>query len=357
MGASAPDRLDYHEVWFDVGGRNHGQVFDHHSGETEERSTLGLVLKRGSELAAAYQSSDKQLTFVTHVSPDIDGISAVWLFREMVSGSVLGNEPWLVQLARRVGDHDQGFEGTMPPLEDGFIHFIAALTLSGPDDNEKMTAGLKFMDTMAGFHADKSKVNIAEYIPSGETTQLIAKALEAYDNDKNRADTDTILLTHSESGKDVMVDALFITDPTSTLFKHFARRDVVNSRYQKGFQFLCISLSIETEETNNELWRHVISVVPETSCALKGLGRLFEEAEQNLEEGSGVPLLPGRERLEKGKGRFGGNIASPWYDGRGHNFTIIDAPSVLVDGKPKCASRLKPENIRNIIYDWSEHRS
>ena len=101
------------------------------------------------------------------------------------------------------------------------------------------------------------------------------------------------------------------------------------------------------------LSRYILSTNPITDFHLQGLGRMLELHEQEAENRQQNTLLPGRERVGDGKGRHGYNVASPWYDGRGHNFTIIDCPGVTVDQQILYASCLSVTEIRETVQAYS----
>jgi hypothetical protein len=72
----------------------------------------------------------------------------------------------------------------------------------------------------------------------------------------------------------------------------------------------------------------VLSVTPESGASLRGLGALLDRAEADrrrqrhgvddraIEPKTRAPLPP----------RPGYDNADPWYDGRAHGYTIVDAP-------------------------------
>ena len=45
-------------------------------------------------------------------------------------------------------------------------------------------------------------------------------------------------------------------------------------------------------------------------------------------------------------------MTSPWYNGRGHHFTIIDSPAVTVGGQKLYASSLTPGEIFNVVQAY-----
>jgi len=89
-----------------------------------------------------------------------------------------------------------------------------------------------------------------------------------------------------------------------------------------------------------------------TGFNLNGLGWLLEQLEQEAENRSQFPLLPGRNRVSPGTGRFGYNVVSPWYDGRGHNYTIVDSPAVTFNNQEICGSALPEEDVLAAVQNF-----
>ena len=121
-----------------------------------------------------------------------------------------------------------------------------------------------------------------------------------------------------------------------------AREDREHSPQRRGFSLLLISRNATPPGYPIPLYRHIISTDPRSGADLQGLGKQLEALEQAAEEQGGWPLRGGRERVAPGTGRHGYNLASPWYDGRGHQFTIVDSPSIRIDDQLLCASCLTP---------------
>src|SRR5262249_51371382 len=127
------------------------------------------------------------------------------------------------------------------------------------------------------------------------------------------------------------VDALFVRDVQNAedpercvFFKDWARSDTQRPSDGKGFVALCV---FSTEGPNRPR-RAIISVAPDSDVCLRGLAALLEESESRRRREvygvddrvtdltAGVPRVP----------RPGYANADPWYDGRGHEYTIVDAP-------------------------------
>jgi hypothetical protein len=127
------------------------------------------------------------------------------------------------------------------------------------------------------------------------------------------------------------VEALFVRDahhegdPERCLFfRDWARSDARRCRNGKGFVALCLFQS----ERARQKRRCVISVAPDSKASLRGLGERLDAAESarrraiHGEDDRVKDPVTGAARPP----RPGYANADPWYDGRGHHFTIVDAP-------------------------------
>jgi hypothetical protein len=107
------------------------------------------------------------------------------------------------------------------------------------------------------------------------------------------------------------ISLLTVRDPTSALFKVWARQDRRHAPDGHGF----VMTSVQYGEH-----RFVVSVDPAAGVWLRGLGAALDRAETVKRARLGQPRT--------GPIRPGYDNADPWYDGRAaiHNYTIIDAP-------------------------------
>jgi hypothetical protein len=107
-------------------------------------------------------------------------------------------------------------------------------------------------------------------------------------------------------------------------FKDWARTDAAHSPNGKGFAALCVFHS----EGPGQERRCILSVTPDSGATLRGLGALLDGAEADrrrqvfgmddrvTDPATGQPKPP----------RSGYSNSDPWYDGRGHAYTIVDSP-------------------------------
>jgi hypothetical protein len=89
-----------------------------------------------------------------------------------------------------------------------------------------------------------------------------------------------------------------------------------------------VALSVFVSEGARQKRRCILSVTPDSGASLRGLGALLDETESRrrielhgiddrvTDLTTGAALAP----------RPGYGNADPWYDGRAHGYTIVDAP-------------------------------
>lgn len=135
----------------------------------------------------------------------------------------------------------------------------------------------------------------------------------------------------SLKGHGKLVDGVIFYNPSSFLFKEFARSDVLSPSLKNGYTLMIV------HNDREGIGQHVISVDPASECSLEGLGALLEEKERLAEQGTDArKRKTGKERIYEEPGRHGYGVNDPWYDGRGHFHTIIDTPrsgSLLTDAE------------------------
>jgi hypothetical protein len=114
-------------------------------------------------------------------------------------------------------------------------------------------------------------------------------------------------------------------DPDRCLFfKDWARSDERRCPNGRGF----VGLSVFTSASANETRRCILSVTPNSGASLRGLGGLLDQAEgKRRREVYGVDDRVRDPATGQAKQpRPGYDNADPWYDGRAHAYTIVDAP-------------------------------
>jgi hypothetical protein len=347
-GTPAPDPVPPGTVWLDVGDRLSVGAIDHH-GTPTDAGTAATAFSRRGDLLAPHLAAATLREVVTHRRPDLDAVAAAWVTVRMAERA-LPDAAAVAALVAAVDRHDQGHRLSERPEDDWSV--VMRLAMAGPDgDDGLVRRGLSLMDRTASVLARGGDLTAAaQMIADADLRTRIARAGEAYAADRS-AGVRVRQTVPATSGGVRMVDALHLLSPSSELFKEFARTDRAGSDDGRGFALLLVSWPARKGPGGRPRWRHVASVDPTSGLHLSGLGAALEAAETAAEDRSGAPLPPGRERVPPGTGRNGAATLSPWYDGRGHGFGIVDCPSVTIDGTPSLSSLLTPDEFRAIVSD------
>lgn len=372
MGTVAPTKLDRNEIWLDVGSRDSDQIFDHHSDSIKGQSTTEIVFKKFEKNVSNYKDLSS-IVCVLHNNPDLDAITSFWLVTKIFENNVFCNSnKSLGIIVKHVTENDQGLTKTKQPDSCWPIvmRLIIGSDLDKLSDEETVYEGSKFIDrTFELLTSGEEISHIAKQLLTNNVRFLISSATRSYLDDLKKAFRFQINLPlydnlyeeqiidnnpRGEAYKSTrwaLADVIYFQDATSRLFKELARGDVENSFMGQGFAMLITS---ETKITG-EYYRYRISTDPITGFHLDGLGNLLEKTEQKKESKSNAKLLDkGRERINEGDGRFGYNLYSPWYDGRGHRFTIIDSPNRISKYGEIVASVLNPTEVLDVIWDYGD---
>jgi hypothetical protein len=138
-------------------------------------------------------------------------------------------------------------------------------------------------------------------------------------------------------------DVQGINDPGRCLFfKDWARSDADRAGNGQGF----IALSVFQSEGTRRLRRCILSVTPDSGVSLRGLGERLDRAEGERrreihgEDDRVIDPVSGTSRPP----RAGYTNADPWYDGRAHGYTIVDAP--------RSGTRLTADEIEAIFLQF-----
>jgi len=111
-----------------------------------------------------------------------------------------------------------------------------------------------------------------------------------------------------------VADALVYRNPSCNFFKIWARHDYVHSPSGTGFQILLVIW----HDSRTPWQRYIISTEPRGKYSLRFLGDVL-----NFHEKRARAV---QDRRQQGAVRPGYDMPDPWYDGRSHNYTIVDTP-------------------------------
>jgi hypothetical protein len=349
FGFTAPAALvGQDRLFLDVGNRLAAGVIDHHHLRGADGPTVRLVRDRAELIDAAVnpaRAADKPFTIVLHQNPDLDAVVSAAL----AVGYLATRDfpPHIDALIRYVDRSDSG--ESCVSLEKPFTLYsafqrIAARSIAAGDSPEErwratVRDGIALVKYVLG-EIERTGAPIEEIDPF--QSQLISPADCASvlaDADRYRAKLAAPatqarrcrLRLKGRSGGEVGVEGLVVrnvqntSDPARcTYFKDWARSDTNGSRDGRGFA----ALSVFMPEEAGSPRRCILSVTPGCGASLEGLGKLLDEAESARRENvlgaddrktdpaTGSVLVP----------RPGYDSADPWYDGRSHDYTIVDAP-------------------------------
>jgi hypothetical protein len=350
FGEKAPESLT-DRLYLDVGNDLRPGVIDHHQRVAYAGSTTGLVRVHTPLLEGAlapHRRPEDPFTIVLHEQPDLDGVAASYLARAYLTTGAFpqGSEA----LGRYLDLIDQGALGMS--LANPFSLYAAYQVLLGrllrlqwntPQEQwqERVTRGLELVGYVVAeaARADVPLPLVDAFRCPGLFTEE-DRAEVASDRDRyqrklanpNCRARRVLLHLPGEFGGQEAAETLLVrdvqnaSDPEACLFfKDWARTDAEHCPNGKGFVGLSVFMSKSAEEKR----RCILSVTPGKGVTLEGLGALLDQAESERRKQAyhgvddrvthpvtGQPIPP----------RPGYANADPWYDGRAHGYTIIDAP-------------------------------
>ena len=370
-------------VFVDVGGSPCAGVIDHHSGGSDECAASAVQARReavynhllGPWLAKHPEGrvpagTTWQPTIVTHASPDWDALVATWLVvslveegdfpegaaalvaysREIDQGRfVLGSDPDAVlapHLAYLAMQHlavHGGPAADETTLERGFGLLRAILAAIKEAAGHPPRHPSAFRPGSPGATAWSTRPELSD------VAQFLREDRARFEEDMHARSADCREIELPESGGQgtLRVPAWVARRPTkSALNKYWVRAAGAplfvcpyEGRDSRGgaaespdavFPRVVVSLDPN--------WAEPAEDGPGRRPLLRGLGYALEKAEARKRKGLGADAERG------GPPRFPGGYCDnrdPWYDGRGHGWTIVDAPA--------CGSRLSYGEILHVV--------
>ncbi len=314
------------QLILDVGNQLGPGIIDHHGTHSEKECATSLLVKYPQyALNHLGNTVIDKITFVTHIHPDFDAVTAIFLAHHLLTQKHF--PPFSNIIANYTRDIDMGICSRYPGDRVTIYSIFTALSKIVRQDKQKLTNPKKIYHAIVdqGFqlwHYALSVMNnrtdlhtsqiFQRYHPFQQAQELIEADYQLYLEDLSRC-TKTRIYVHQHSPKIKReVDALFITNPKSLLFRVWARNDRLHPLEKNGYIMLAVNYGHK---------RYVISTDPKKKeLDLKGLGDMLEKAETIKR------IKAGGKR--QGKSRPGYGSPDPWYDGRNslHSYTIIDTP-------------------------------
>ncbi len=374
----APQRVtnpSYGTIYFDLGGSCTHGIIDSHQSEDVAGSTAELVLRfpefvYGHLMNAWLQRRDDgqviqgrvwSPALVTHRNPDFDGLVSTFLIQEIVENGTF--PACAAALATYVSLVDQGrialdpaSQGSQQPsMYSLHLGYLALQNLSPPQGHERqqwcLERGLTmlrhtlavmqsrrtpgrpwkaedFFQSATSASPDPGCPDFAAWSQREEFADVVAlidQDCAAFAEDQGDA---TLLTVHLPA-----VGAVDTAIPVPTFVAQRQPRSKLNKYWVRaaGYPFFICPYDLPIRGTTAEQARRVIlSLDPlwrdgtGRAVSLRGLGAALERAECRLRERS--PLGDTRDRTPRWPDGSVNN-ADPWYDGRGHEYTIVDSPA------------------------------
>jgi len=347
-------------VYLDVGGQAMAGVIDHHA-SVGDGSTAHVLIDRpdlaynhlmGPWLALRQRGQSVAGThwnprLVTHFNPDWDSVVAAHLLMRLVMDGEF--PPYAHALAAYANLVDHGRSRVNRAFPESLLcpHFAHAVTsLVRPTDAaELMKSGLALLDRVLddlqaalgprpAWHISLFEVRPDNLAPTywradprfSPLAEFLLAEPSRFAADRAQGEVIVAPLPAAE-GVDAIPVPIFVSHAalTSPLADYFLREEGIPALIRP------LSTSIRAIESNSETHfpRVIVTVDPDgwstdgRRLNLRGLGYSLERAEMRWrsQEGRTDPR-GGPPRWDDGSCV----VADPWYDGRGHDFTIVDSP-------------------------------
>jgi hypothetical protein len=350
-GEKAPAFVEgCNRLYLDVGNQLGPGVIDHHHLPAYAGSAAGLVVANPELVLQALKpvrGAGDPFCIVLHQHPDMDCLASAWLAIRVVSAGAL---PEGAELLSRYADRiDQGYPGMS--LEQPFSLYAACMFLAhrlsqrewnDPRQqwNTYVAEALSVIDHVMGKVAGQG-VSLFE-VDAFECPGLfgrrdrdeITRDMERYRRKLADLNTHTRRITlrlPGQFGGLSEVNTLMVRnvqnadDPDRVMFfKDWARTDKASAPGGKGFEALSVFESGSGAAGN----RCIVSVTPQSGVCLRGFGAILDRMESDerikrcgMDDREEDPVTH-----EKRAPRQGYTNSDPWYDGRAHAYTIVDAP-------------------------------
>jgi len=331
-------------VCVDTGQQLCPGVIDHHQGKGEPSCAAKEVIDHpelirdhllGPWLQEAPQvpnapSATILWCLLTHTSPDWDAVLASYLAVRIAEDGVVP-EPIRTLVPQAVA-WDQGCEDFDPSLQTispALLYTIAQADFD--EDCEKMAFAFRLLDYLHTC-ADNRGISLAcdrrELYENHSEFGKVVRKLEAdsayYRSDVENGRTITVELLGRNRSKRAVRTLVCLKTPQSSLLKHWAHSiGVPGSDPPRPFECLVVPYGLLGRHPSGSgvhFKRVMISVRGDADVLLGDIGRHLELSEQQEREQRGI--------VQHGGARYPEISPSPdpWYDGRGHNYTIVDSP-------------------------------
>lgn len=273
-------------LYLDVGNKLCIGIIDHHQLKNIKKSATRLVFENPNYIP------NNLYNIILHNSPDLDCVASSYLanyYFQFKEFPIFAKE-----LCDFLDKSDFGLE-----LENK-INLSSLFTIiksKAKDDFEIVSLGHKLIEDLSkiGFDTKNYLNNYDEY------SNEIENDINIFYNDLLNSETIISKFFNRYSKNYEEVEGLILNNPKSKLFKYWAR--------DEGYELLIVQWNKR---------RIVISLKGDSFYTLEGLGNELNKLESQKREELNILLNE--------ENREGYDIPDPWYDGKAHEYTIIDSP-------------------------------
>ena len=324
---TTPTEVASNEIYLDVGGAFIPGVVDHHHdmGETffpstsrmiytlllsTQCSTLWPTSKATGERIRNFSASDETVVIKTHFNPDFDAVVSCYILKRYLStGADLDLLNGLVEVVDRV---DQGSYDKNPLINDlWYLFFWYFTNILKTDDIvcdffNLIDLHILNADRLTPLESHPEYQPLNQYFSSVEDRYKI-----------NFSSTGlTVPFFNAEKSQYGLKEVIFLS------LDEDLRRDFQAAKilFRKKSKAIWV---VYDPSACDGLGRLTLSVDGSLKNGLLGYGWVLEFLEKYLRKKMKDPRYPFR----KGPVRAGYRNSDPWYDGRGHAYTIVDSPN------------------------------
>ncbi len=340
-------------IYLDVGNKLQKGVFDHHQSSTYQ-SAAEIIYNNPDLLLSSIHKKAKEIEIIMHYCPDFDAIASAYLATYLIEH---GHLP---EGAKELADYasliDQGMkifspeQIKTPSTAAIFINRKITAQIASEDERNRtiiktmlplienlVTNMVKGIDPESAESLDWNSTLLSSIIPDiKKDIELYIKDVEDHDK-SHKTEILSIILPCQNMTEWEKIDAIFINNPSSALFRYSTGNDRIRSPQKKGFMLTLVHYTKKNET--------IISVDAKKKYSLVYLGTILELKETLLRRACGdIRLKDDRGNLKPV--RPGYHNPDPWYDGRGHNYTIV--------ASPRKGSVIPPEEIRRIVATYTD---
>ena len=315
-------------IFIDLGNKLEKGVIDHHHFQDSPLCTTSAIVRNPrfvldhllGPLNETYYGGKGfgrgviTFQFTTHREPDWDGAAAYYLVDLMVSSGGLPDPEVASALSKASETIDQGLAQMKGDPVRPFLVYLMLMN-SIKDGAELLEKGKRIIGDIVEQKGRKitSGDFLNPYEPPAEFAPMKAgleRDLELFDVDKMDSEVFDIFVPKRDEVSAMAKAFYFKRPPACVMAKYWVR--------ETNEQAILIVPQYDKEE--ERISRVIISVDPHSSFHLPGLGYELELRESEKRSTLGM------ERVGEPRYPDYCDNNDPWYDGRGHDFTIVDSP-------------------------------